>query len=227
VYVQKIKKSLCRTIWHSPTQQSFYGFLGVFLLAHAGILYANPLASRGADGYRHRADVKAFIEEMVAEHQYNRNNLNRWFSVVEKKQSILDAIARPAEKSKPWKEYRKIFVTPSRIKKGVEFWHNHKQTLLRAEKIYGVPADMIVSIIGVETRYGRQTGSYRVIDALSTLAFDYPPRAPFFRKELQHFLLLVREQGQDPLQLKGSYAGAMGYGQFMPLNLKYFSEYSR
>lgn len=108
-----------------------------------------------------------------------------------------------------------MFVNKTRIKRGVEFWNKNKETLERAEKVYGVPAKIVVAIIGVETMYGRQGGSYRVIDALSTLAFDYPKR-PLFKRELESYLIMTRQYKLDPLKIKGSYAGAMGYGQFIP-----------
>lgn len=145
------------------------------------------------------------------------------FREVERKQAILDAISRPAERVKQWKEYRPMFITDTRIARGVDFWRQHEAALARAEQEYGVPAQIIVSIIGVETFFGRNTGNYRVIDALSTLGFDYPPRAPFFRKELREFLLLAREQQVDPLTLKGSYAGAMGLPQFMPSSFRAYA----
>ena len=137
-------------------------------------------------------------------------------AAAERKQSILDAIARPAEKTKPWHEYRDIFLTQRRVDSGVKFAKAHQETLAKVAARTGVPPEMIVAIIGVETFYGRITGNYRVIDALATLAFDYPKRAPFFRRELVNFLVLASQSGKDPLSLKGSYAGAMGYGQFMP-----------
>ena len=180
-----------------------------------------------AGDYTDRADVNSFIEEMVNEYQFSRAQLHAWFATAKKKQTIIDAISRPAEKTLTWKQYRKIFLTQSRITKGVEFWRKNMAILTRVEKEFGVPAHIIVAIIGVETLYGKHKGSYRVIDALSTLAFDYPPRSAFFRKELKQFLLLVREQKQDHLSLYGSYAGAMGYGQFIPSSYRaYAIDYS-
>jgi membrane-bound lytic murein transglycosylase B len=176
-----------------------------------------------ASDYIDREDVNIFIDEMVTEHQFSREEMLSWFTTAKKKQNILDAISRPAEKRLTWKEYRKIFVTQSRTTKGVKFWKENKETLARAEQEFGVPAQVIVAIIGVETRYGSNKGSYRVIDALSTLGFDYPPRATFFRKELKEFFLLAREQKQDPLGLIGSYAGAMGYGQFIPSSYRAYA----
>jgi membrane-bound lytic murein transglycosylase B len=128
---------------------------------------------------------------------------------------ILEAMERPAEKVKPWYEYRQIFLTDQRIAEGVEFWRNHRDLLDDISSQTGVPPEIIVGILGVETFYGRITGRYRVIDALSTLAFEYPPRSRFFTGELEQFLLLVREQGIDPLTATGSYAGAMGGPQFI------------
>lgn len=176
-----------------------------------------------AGDYSDRQDVNTFIDEMVEEHQFDRKDMEAWLSVAKKKQSILDAISRPAEKRLTWKDYRKIFVTHSRIKKGVEFWRKNEAVLTQAEAEFGVPAQVIVAIIGVETRYGQNKGSYRVIDALSTLGFDYPPRSKFFRKELKEFFLLAREQKQNPLDLIGSYAGAMGYGQFIPSSYRAYA----
>lgn len=141
----------------------------------------------------------------------------------QRQQSILEAIARPAEKTKAWHEYRKIFLTERRITEGVSFWNAHQNTLQTVAGRTGVPPELMVAIIGVETYYGRITGSYRVIDALSTLAFDYPRRSPFFTSELEQFLVLAWESGKDPLALKGSYAGAMGYGQFMPSSYRAYA----
>ncbi len=177
-----------------------------------------------ASDYSKHPLAQEFIDEMVNEHEFKKSDLNQWIGQAQRKDSILKAISRPAEKTKPWKDYRKIFVTDSRVKLGIEFWNTHADDLARAEKEFGVPAEVIVAIIGVETRYGKQTGGYRVIDSLSTLAFDYPPRAPFFKKELKEFLLLSREQQKSPLDLKGSYAGAMGFGQFMPSSYRAYAK---
>ena len=172
--------------------------------------------SCAADTYETNPAALAMVDELVSEEGFDRDQLLRVFADAERQQSILEAIARPAEKTKPWYEYRAIFLTEKREKEGLAFFAEHAETLARAEETYGVPAEIIVAIIGVETLYGRIMGSYRVIDALATLAVDYPKRSPFFTKELKSYLMLTREQGFDPLTLKGSYAGAMGYGQFMP-----------
>lgn len=169
-----------------------------------------------------RADTQAFIREMVAKDGFNNNELQALFSRVRTQPEIIEAISRPAE-AKPWYAYRAIFLTPQRIQGGVGFWRTHEAALAQAEQVYGVPAEIIVAIIGVETQYGGNTGKYRVLDALSTLAFDYPRRADYFRKELENYLLLTREEGIDPLSLKGSYAGAMGFGQFMPSSYRAYA----
>lgn len=187
------------------------GALGV---GFCGVLGAAAPALAG--DYEGSPQVAEFVAEMTRDYGFAGEQLVSLFREVERKQAILDAISRPAERVKPWKEYRPIFITDARIQKGVDFWNKHADALARAEKEYGVPAQVIVAIIGVETFYGGNTGNYRVIDALSTLGFDYPPRADFFRKQLKEFLLLAREEQVDPLTLKGSYAGAMGLPQFMP-----------
>ena len=169
-----------------------------------------------------RADVQSFIDRMVAEHGFDRTRLIDLFSQAEDQPDIIAAITRPAE-AKPWHAYRQIFLTPERTEGGVAFWQSHADTLYRAEQVYGVPAEIIVAILGVETRYGGFTGRHRVLEALSTLAFDYPKRSEFFTKELENYLLLTREEGIDPLSLEGSYAGAMGLAQFMPSSYRAYA----
>lgn len=189
------------------------GFLGLFGTAQQA----------SAGDYDGSPQVAEFVGEMTRDHGFAGEQLMGVFRDVRRKQAILDAISRPAERVKPWKEYRPMFLTDARVARGVDFWRQHEAALARAEQEYGVPAQVIVSIIGVETFFGRNTGNYRVIDALSSLAFDYPPRAPFFRKELREFLLLSREEQVDPLTLKGSYAGAMGLPQFMPSSFRAYA----
>ncbi|WAC45360.1 lytic murein transglycosylase B [Pseudomonas sp. SL4(2022)] len=190
-------------------------------LALAGACALVPVAV--ADDYRQSPQVAEFVAEMTRDYGFAGEQLIELFAQVERKQAILDAISRPAEKAKPWKDYRPIFITDKRISQGVAFWKQHEATLARAEAEYGVPPQVIVAIIGVETFYGGNTGSWRVMDALSTLAFDYPPRAPFFRKELREFLLLTREEQVEPLSMTGSYAGAMGLPQFMPSSFRAYA----
>ena len=137
--------------------------------------------------------------------------------------AIIEAMDRPAEKAKLWYEYRPIFITEKRVREGTDFWLAHRQALDQASVRSGVAPEYLAAILGVETYYGRQTGSYRVLDALATLAFDYPARAKFFRDELEQFLLLTRDSRLDPLSVKGSYAGAMGAPQFMPSNVRRYA----
>ena len=160
--------------------------------------------------------VEPFIEEMRLEYGFDPQHVRQLLAQAEHKNAIIQAISRPAERVRPWHEYRKIFITDKRIADGVAFWNEHADALARAEEIYGVEPEIILAIIGVETFYGGNKGSHRVIDALTTLGFDYQPRADFFRRQLKSFLVLTREQQVDPLLLKGSYAGAMGYPQFIP-----------
>jgi membrane-bound lytic murein transglycosylase B len=188
-----------------------------------GLVMAVVLTGSARADYSQRQDVRAYIAELVAEHGFAAEELNELFAQAERKQSILDAIARPAERTLKWHEYRDIFIEEPRISQGLEFWDTHAAVLEEAETHFGVPPEYVVAILGVETRYGRITGGYRVLDALVTLGFDYPPRADFFRRELTEFLLLAREEGYNPLKLTGSYAGAMGYGQFIPSSFRNYA----
>ena len=181
----------------------------------------NPPAATAS--YLDNENARTFTNKMVKDHGFERAWVEQLLAQAERKQSILDAISRPAEGTMEWKNYRKIFIQDSRIDQGVEFWREHRKTLERAEKQYGVPASIIVAIIGVETRYGRHMGSYRVLDALATLGFDYPKRGKFFSRQLEEYLLMTREQKLDPLSLSGSYAGAMGFGQFIPSSYRSFA----
>jgi membrane-bound lytic murein transglycosylase B len=160
-------------------------------------------------------EARGFIQHMVKRHGYDRTGLDQLFRNVEIQDKVLEAIAKPYE-AKPWHQYRKLFLTEARIQGGVNFWASNGAALADAQKRYGVAPEIIVAILGIETSYGQNTGNYRVIDALATLAFAYPKRAEFFRKELEDFLLLTRRESLDPLAPKGSYAGAMGLPQFMP-----------
>ena len=176
-----------------------------------------------ADSYLKREEVDAYIDELIQQHQFSRQELEEVLKAAERRQDIIDLMRRPAERRLNWHEYSKIFLDEQRISGGVEFWRQNRASLERAQREYGVAPEVIVAIIGVETRYGRVTGRHRVVDALMTLAFDYPPRASFFRKELTQFLLLAREEGKSPLGLMGSYAGAMGYGQFIPSSFRNYA----
>jgi membrane-bound lytic murein transglycosylase B len=178
-------------------------------------LLAAPAAADTAN-YAERLEVQAFVRELSERHGFVEQELLFLFSRVRRTEPVLDAIKPPPPKARSWEEYRGNFVNERRIAAGVAFWKTHRRVLERAERVYGVPAQYIVAIIGVETLYGRNTGRWRVVDALTTLAFDYPPRGPFFRGELEQYLLLSRELGTDVFGTRGSYAGAIGIPQFMP-----------
>lgn len=165
----------------------------------------------------------AFIERMSLEHGFDADELERTLADVEIDSGILETIARPAERVVPWHEYRGIFVTDERVRAGVQFWNEHEESVAAASERYGVAPEMLVAIVGIETYFGRRMGNHRVLDALSTLAFAYPPRAEFFASELEAFLLLAREDGVDPLDALGSYAGAMGAGQFIPSSFRAYA----
>jgi membrane-bound lytic murein transglycosylase B len=152
---------------------------------------------------------------MVKQHGFQEAALRQQFAQVQIQQPILDAMAMPAE-AKPWFQYREIFMTEERIAGGVKFWQDNDAVLRAMQQEYGVPAEIVIAIIGVESKYGAHTGKYRVIDALATLGFARPARSDFFQKELENFLLLSRSEQLDVLQPMGSYAGAMGLPQFMP-----------
>ncbi len=170
-----------------------------------------------------QANVVEFIEEMVQTHDFERDALATVLAKAEIKADIIRKISTPAERTLTWGEYRKIFITPERVNAGVAFWQENKTMLDRIALETGVPVEMLVGIIGVETYFGRITGKDRVIDALATLAFEYPPRAKFFRNELMQFLILAREEELDPTVPMGSYAGAMGRPQFMPSSFRAYA----
>jgi membrane-bound lytic murein transglycosylase B len=165
----------------------------------------------------------AFIDKMVVQHDFDRAALAALLDEAVIDKTILDTMARPAERVVPWFEYRKIFLTEERIAAGVRFWGEHAATIQQVAERYGVAPEMIVSIVGIETYFGTRMGRYRVLDALATLAFAYPPRAEFFTSELESFLLLTREEKVDPKAALGSYAGAMGAGQFIPSSYRAYA----
>lgn len=167
-------------------------------------------------------EVEGFIEQMVTKHHFGRLQIQAWLQAAEIKPAILKSISSPAE-GISWHKYRKIFMTDKRIEGGVQFWQQNAATLNTVSTQYGVPAEIIIAIIGVETQYGGNVGNYRVIDALATLGFAYPKRSAFFLSELENFLLLCREEHTDPLTPVGSYAGAMGLPQFMPSSYRKFA----
>jgi membrane-bound lytic murein transglycosylase B len=184
-----------------PAFAAMLGLALVFLPA-ASAEAASPPALTPLN-YGDRPDVNAFIVEMVDEYGFDARALRRFFSRVRYQQSVVNAMSRPVVAPPKWYEYAPRFLSSARIDAGAAFWRTHAATLERAQKEFGVPAEVIVAIIGVETFYGRNTGSYRVADALATLAFDYPRRAEYFRKELKQFLLQAREQDISPLAPRG------------------------
>jgi len=163
-----------------------------------------------------------FVAQVAAETGQSPAEIEAVLAGAERKQGILDAISRPAE-AKPWRDYRPIFLNQARIDGGLRFMAEHASLLARVERETGVPAAMITAIIGVETQYGSVTGRYRVLDALATLGFHYPPRADFFRGELRHLFHLAQEEDLEIDQLYGSYAGAMGWGQFIPSSYRHYA----
>ena len=160
---------------------------------------------------------------LVEEHNFSAEEIKLIIGQAEKQQKIIDSMNSPAEFTWTWDRYRKLFIEPKRIKNGKLFIKKNLKTLERAEAQFGVPKEVITAILGVETRYGKIMGSYRVLDALSTLSFDYPRRSNFFSQELINLLLLARENNLDIFKLKGSYAGAMGYGQFIPSSYRAYA----
>ncbi len=180
------------------------------------LLAVSPLANATGEYDPATSDQARAMVDRLAEAGLDRQELDETLAHASRQQGIIDAISKPAERHLRWDEYRNIFIKPERVAGGVDFIRAHRDAMARAEQEYGVPREIIAAIIGVETWYGRHTGNHRVLDALTTLAFDYPPRSDFFGRELEAFLTLTSEQGLDPLELKGSYAGAMGLPQFMP-----------
>ena len=172
--------------------------------------------------YTSHPNAKAFIAQMVAE-GYDEAMLTGLIAEAKPQQRILDLMSKPAEKRLNWGEYRQIFMTPKRIERGVNFWNENQAALEKAQAEFGVPAEMIVAIIGVETHYGRIMGGFRVVDALATLGFDYPRRSEFFTKQLAEYVRMTQEEGIAPFSLKGSYAGAMGFGQFIPSSFRAYA----
>ena len=180
------------------------------------LLFINLLVANliFAEYYDHPESQK-IIKELVEVHSFDPNYVERVLRDARKQQKIIDSISKPAEFTWTWDRYKKLFIEDKRIKNGKNFIQNNINTLEKAEAEFGVPKEIIVAIMGIETRYGRIMGNYRVIDSLTTLGFDYPRRSKFFKNELIKYFLLTRENNLDILSVKGSYAGAMGYGQFI------------
>ena len=193
--------------------------LGLGLLGQATATADSDLPS-----YLHRGDVRQFMSEMVSRHGFSRKELGRVLGQAQFQPAVIKAMERPPESPlSSWLVYRAVFLNSQRVEAGVQFWNRHADAIRRAAAEYGVPGEIIVAILGVETVYGRNVGSYRVIDALATLAFDYPKRAEFFREELENYLVFAREMRIDPLAVRGSYAGAIGIPQFMPGSYRRFA----
>jgi len=186
------------------------------------LMVACPALSSAA-GYAETREGRVFIREMASEHGFDADRLRKWLGEARRNDLVIERISSPAEKTLTWREYRAIFIKPERVEQGVDFLKEHRAAFDRAEAEFGVPREIIAAIIGVETWYGRYRGSFPVLDALATLAFDYPPRSAFFRSELKQFFLMAREQGFEPGQLEGSYAGAMGYGQFIASSYRHYA----
>jgi membrane-bound lytic murein transglycosylase B len=184
-------------------------------------LAASYCVSAFAQGYDARPDVRAFMDEMVARHGFLAEDLRSVFAQVQRAEPALQSI-QPAQQP-TWADFRAQFVNDKRIAAGLDFWRANRASLERAEREYGVAPQFVVAIIGVETYYGRHPGRWRVIDALTTLAFDYPARARFFRSELEQYLLFARDNGVDVFSVKGSYAGAIGIPQFMPGSARHYA----
>jgi len=170
-----------------------------------------------------RPEIIEFVNDVVSRDGLNRKDVHALLKEAQPQPKIIEIMNRPIEKVAPWWEYRDHFLTAERISEGTGFWLDHKNSLEQISAQYQVPCEYLVAILGVETRYGRQTGRYRVLDALTTLAFDYPPRHSYFREELEQFLLLARENQLDPRTATGSYAGAMGAPQFMPSSYRRYA----
>ncbi|WP_416305080.1 lytic murein transglycosylase B [Neptunicella sp. SCSIO 80796] len=168
------------------------------------------------------AAQQTFVDRMVSKHQFDAAQLTELLQTTHKQQTIIDAIQRPWE-AKPWYQYYPIFLTEKRRNDGVEFWLKHAEALQKAEQQSGVPAEIIVAILGVESNFGTHQGNHSVLDSLYTLGFHYPARAKFFTSELEQFLLLCREEKFDPRLIQGSYAGAMGWGQFIASSYRHYA----
>ncbi|KAF0815064.1 Membrane-bound lytic murein transglycosylase B [Andreprevotia sp. IGB-42] len=180
------------------------------------------LSAHADDALLARPEVQDYLNQLSTSQGFDRADLDALFARIETKSNIVGILDKPST-SRPWYQFRENFIEKNRIIGGARFMRRYKSTLDEVAARYGVPAEVITSIIGCETLYGRNTGSFRVLDALTTIAFDYPRRADFFKNELTEFLLLAREEQEDPLSFMGSYAGAMGWPQFMPSSFRKYA----
>jgi membrane-bound lytic murein transglycosylase B len=188
-----------------------------------GLLLSMTAVGQTPDAGAVSAAKRAFIDRMVKNHEFDRAELKATLDKAEIIQTIIDTMSRPPERVVPWFEYRKIFLNDDRIAAGVRFWTEHAKTVDSIAERFGVAPEMVVAIVGIETYFGTRMGKFRVLDALATLAFAYPPRATFFTSELEAFLLLAREEQIDVTAALGSYAGAMGAGQFIPSSYRAYA----
>ena len=198
------------------------------LLLVVSLLFVAPLSARHKPVQHPKFDLKrpeivAFVKDVVERDQLKKRQVLALLRKGEPQPKVIEAMTRPAEKVTPWWEYHDHFLTEERIAAGAQFYQDHRETLQQIASARGIPPEYLVAIMGVETKYGKLTGHYRVLDALMTLAFDYPPRSDYFRDELEQFLLLYKEEQLDPTKLTGSYAGAMGVPQFMPSSYRLFA----
>ncbi len=194
----------------------------VLILLIVSLFFNCTVQAQTNTHFADRPDVKIFIHQMVKQHKFKEASLVALFNTVNVRPMIMRKIKAPLEKE-PWNIYQNLFVSEWRIQHGVEYWNRNQAALAQAEKKYGVPANIIVATIGIETKYGLHTGKFRVIDALSNIAFSKSTRAIFFQYELKEFLLLAREQHLDPMKVTGSYAGAIGQPQFMPSSYRRYA----
>jgi membrane-bound lytic murein transglycosylase B len=212
----KIRKSL-------PKKSIHLSFLTSFIILFIASLVFTVSTTAHALQVGDYKQLNSMFKQVSEQTDYTIDDLNTLFKDVEIKQKIIDAMERPAESTMTWTRYRKIFITDKNISRGADFWRKNEDTLMRAEEKFGVAAEIIVATLGVETRYGRNTGNYPVIDALSTLALEYPRRSKFFSAELKKFLLLTDDHKLNPLDVTGSYAGAIGLPQFMPSSYRAYA----
>jgi membrane-bound lytic murein transglycosylase B len=208
VFAAKINLMPLKRLWNFVT----------VLIALLGVL-AGPVHAISVEEYPELASI---IDTLATQHGFERTTLKHWFADAKLRPEIIVAMERPRE-GLPWHQYRPTFLNDERIRLGRRYWDEHAAVLARAQQQYGVPAEIIVAIIGVETYYGKNKGDYPVLDALLTLTLRYPRRATFFRRELEEFLLLARELKRDPRKIQGSYAGAMGIPQFIPSSYRLYA----
>jgi membrane-bound lytic murein transglycosylase B len=202
-------------------QGFFIGFIG-FLWVNLAIAANDITPTAPAASFIQLQAVQQFIQKMVSEYQFSANELNTWFQKITPNTRVIALMDKPAE-NLAWRAYQPLMVTEERIQQGIGFWQQHEAAVQTTAKKFGIAPEILIAILGLESFYGKITGNFSVLEALSTLAFQYPRRAAFFEKELAHYLLLTREEGLDPLSIKGSYAGAIGPAQFMPSSYRQYA----